>query len=133
MSAVFADTFYWLGLNHPGDSVHAQCLHFAHEYRGNLVTTTAVLLEYANSASKPPYRARAAAFLATAEADPQLRIVPLTPTLFQRGRAFYAQHKDKDWSLTDCISFVVMRDEGITEAATGDRDFEQAGFTALLK
>lgn len=133
MSAVFADTFYWLGLNQPGDSVHAKCLRFAHEYRGNLVTTTAVLLEYANSASKPPYRGRAAAFLAAAEADPQLKIVPLTPELFDRGRAFYAQHQDKDWSLTDCISFLVMRDEGIVEAATGDRDFEQAGFTALLK
>jgi hypothetical protein len=40
---------------------------------------------------------------------------------------------DKTWSLTDFISFVVMRREGITEALTGDRHFEQAGFVALLK
>jgi predicted nucleic acid-binding protein len=59
--------------------------------------------------------------------------VPLTAALFDRGRAFYQQHADKDWSLTDCISFLTMRDEGIVEAATGDRHFEQAGLTALLK
>jgi hypothetical protein len=41
--------------------------------------------------------------------------------------------RDKDWPLTDCISFVVMADEEITDALTGDRHFEQAGFVALLK
>jgi predicted nucleic acid-binding protein len=133
MSAVFADTFYFLGLTNPADSVHAKCLRFARQYGGDFVTTTAVLLEYANAASKPPYRERAAAFLESVAADPRVRIVPVTQSLFDRGRAFYAQHADKGWSLTDCISFVVMRDEGIAEAATGDRDFEQAGFTALLK
>ena len=50
-----------------------------------------------------------------------------------RGVALYAERPDKDWSLTDCISFVVMRKMDITEALTGDRHFEQAGFTALLK
>jgi predicted nucleic acid-binding protein len=40
---------------------------------------------------------------------------------------------DKEWPLTDCISFVVMAREGITEALTGDRHFEQVGFVPLLK
>jgi predicted nucleic acid-binding protein len=46
---------------------------------------------------------------------------------------FYHRHNDKKWSLTDCTSFVVMREMGITEALTGDTHFEQAGFVALLK
>jgi len=46
---------------------------------------------------------------------------------------FYRYRRDKDWPLTDCISFVVMEDEGISEALTGDKHFEQAGFKALLK
>jgi predicted nucleic acid-binding protein len=74
MSAVFADTFYFLGLTNPADSVHAKCLQFTQQHRGTLVTTTAVLLEYANSASKPPYRTRAASFLATIEANPRVRM-----------------------------------------------------------
>jgi hypothetical protein len=45
----------------------------------------------------------------------------------------YRQRADKDWSLTDCISFVVMRQRGLTEALTGDHHFEQAGFVALLR
>jgi hypothetical protein len=46
--------------------------------------------------------------------------------------ALYDARPDKDWSLTDCISFVVMGDERLTEALTGDRHFVQAGFVALL-
>jgi predicted nucleic acid-binding protein len=133
MSAVFADTFYFLGLTNPGDSVHAKCLHFAQQHRGGFLTTTAVLLECGNAAAKPPYRERAAALLESLAADPRVRVRPLTTSLYDRGRAFNAQYEDKEWSLTDCISFIVMRDEEVTEAATGDRDFEQAGFIALLK
>jgi uncharacterized protein len=40
--------------------------------------------------------------------------------------------RDKEWSLTDCISFVVMKERGLTEALTADHHFEQAGFKALL-
>jgi len=60
-------------------------------------------------------------------------VVGLDPHLYQRGINLYAQRPDKEWSLTDCISFVVMSDRGITEALTGDHHFEQAGFRALLK
>ena len=53
--------------------------------------------------------------------------------LFDRALNFYHRHSDKEWSLTDCTSFIVMRDQGIKEALTGDKHFEQAGFVALLK
>ena len=55
------------------------------------------------------------------------------PELFASGSDLYAQRLDKDWSLTDCISFVVMRERGIAEALTADHHFEQAGFTILLR
>jgi predicted nucleic acid-binding protein len=45
----------------------------------------------------------------------------------------YVNRPDKQWSLTDCISFVVMEREGIADALTGDKHFEQAGFNVLLK
>jgi len=60
-------------------------------------------------------------------------IVPPSEGLFGEGVAFYSRYQDKDWSLTDCISFLVMRKFGAREALTGDRHFEQAGFRALLK
>ena len=59
--------------------------------------------------------------------------VPANSHLFDRGVARYVERDDKAWSLTDCISFVVMEDLGITDALTADHHFEQAGFVAMLK
>ena len=65
--------------------------------------------------------------------DPRIKLVRLTPALLDRGIQRFRERADKEWPLTDCISFVVMEDEGITDALTGDQHFEQAGFKALLK
>lgn len=64
---------------------------------------------------------------------PGVRIVPYSDDLFTTGLDLYAHRPDKQWSLTDCVSFVVMDREGIAEALTGDHHFEQAGFAALSK
>lgn len=56
----------------------------------------------------------------------------LPSVLFSEGLLLYRDREDKEWSLTDCISFVVMEREGLTEALTGDHHFEQAGYGALL-
>jgi len=61
-----------------------------------------------------------------------MRVVTVEQKLFRRGLEFYRTHEDKEWGLTDCISFVVMGDNGLREAFTTDRHFEQAGFSALL-
>lgn len=63
----------------------------------------------------------------------ELTIVPASRQLLDEGVALYESRPDKDWSLTDCISFVVMQRIGISEALTADHHFEQAGFLALLK
>jgi hypothetical protein len=76
------------------------------------------------------------AFLATLEAvqgDPNTAVVGCREELLEAGVDLFRRHADKYWSLTDCISFVVMEREGISEALTGDKHFEQAGFVALLK
>jgi uncharacterized protein len=65
--------------------------------------------------------------------DARVTIIPPDNRLYDAGLELYKQRSDKDWSLTDCISFVVMRQRGIVEALTGDHHFEQAGFVALLK
>jgi predicted nucleic acid-binding protein len=71
--------------------------------------------------------------LAALRADPACTIVPPTQSLFEQGVDLYARRPDNGWSLTDCISFVVMQQHGVTQALTGDHHFEQAGFEALLK
>ena len=66
------------------------------------------------------------------ERDAELTIIPDSDALYRRGLELYGQRGDKHWSLTDCISFVVMEQEGLREALTGDRHFAQAGFVALF-
>ncbi|MBI1830457.1 MAG: hypothetical protein HYR84_03290 [Planctomycetes bacterium] len=67
------------------------------------------------------------------QADPDIKIVRSAPSLLQQAVVLYRARLDKHWSLTDCTSFVVMKDLAIAEALTGDHHFEQAGFIALLK
>ena len=52
--------------------------------------------------------------------------------LFEQAMQMYRDRDDKEWSLTDCVSFVIMKDQNIGEGLTADHHFEQAGFIALL-
>ena len=92
-----------------------------------------VLVELADGcASTAQRRAGAAEAVNVLRNNPDVTIIPCTELLFQQGMGLYQQRPDKDWSLTDCISFVVMQRDGISEALTGDKHFEQAGFVALF-
>jgi predicted nucleic acid-binding protein len=65
--------------------------------------------------------------------DPNVVIVSQTSKQFREALAFYALHEDKQWGLTDCASFLLMRHRKLTEALTHDHHFEQAGFKALRR
>ena len=130
---VFADTHYFIALLSTRDAAHARAARWQlDENIRELVTTSWVLIELADSMNLPREREVAAEFIAQLRAAPETRIVPLSEELMWKGFELYRGRRDKEWSLTDCISFVVMGDEGLTEALTGDRHFKQAGFTALL-
>jgi hypothetical protein len=98
-----------------------------------IVTTGFVLLELGNACARVKDHADFLALVAGMRASPRVKIVPLNSELFNRGLARMRERSDKDWLLTDCNSFVVMVEEGLHEALTGDQHFEQAGFKALLK
>ena len=67
------------------------------------------------------------------EADPNALVIPASQQLFRQGYRLFANRHDKQWSLTDCTSFVVMEEHGLTDALSSDHHFEQAGFNVLLK
>lgn len=98
-----------------------------------MVTTAWVLTEVGDALSAPENRPAFLELLGLLQDSPDARILGPTDELFKRGIKLFRQRMDKEWSLTDCISFVVMNDERVTDALTGDRHFEQAGFCALLK
>jgi predicted nucleic acid-binding protein len=133
MKHVFADTFYYLALLNPGGDDHEAAVSYTAQFSGRIVTTAWVITELANALARARNRALFLELLRDLQNDPRVTIFPPEPARFQRGIDLYAQRPDKDWSLTDCISFVVMEQEGLSDALTGDHHFEQAGFTPVLK
>jgi hypothetical protein len=133
MRQVFADTYYFLALWNPDDEGHVKALAFTDDYQEAMVSTDWVMVELADALARPPNRSKFMVLYRLLQTKTDLTIVPLSRSLLEQGLALYEQRVDKEWSLTDCISFIVMKQASITEALTGDRHFEQAGFTALLK
>ena len=98
-----------------------------------VVVTDYVFVELGNFFAESRYRGRVPAFVRQLRGDPTVEVIPASQSLLDKGLEPYEQRPDKEWSLTDCISFVVMREHGLTEALTSDHHFEQAGFRALLR
>ncbi len=135
MKSLFLDTSYAIALSAANDAHHEVAVMLAEKLKASaapLITTRAVLIEIGNALSKPRYRQAAVRLLNALELDPQVEIKPLTEELYGRAFQLYRERPDKKWSLTDCLSFVVMEERQMTQALTADDDFRQAGFTALL-
>lgn len=133
---VFLDASYAIALSSPGDAHHRRALELADAMEAagtRLVTTRAVLLEIGNALAKARYRSAAIGLLRALEADPSMEIIPLSEVLFARAFQLFQERPDKEWGLIDCVSCVVMRDAGLTEALTADEHFRQMGFRAWLR
>jgi predicted nucleic acid-binding protein len=130
---VFADTYYFLALLSARDSAHQRAVQFTHSFTRQLLTTAWIITEVADGMTTVAERARFVAFFDRLSRNATVTIELCSPVLFDLGMAMYRQRLDKEWSLTDCISFVVMEQHQVREALTGDHHFEQAGFVALLK
>jgi predicted nucleic acid-binding protein len=133
MNAVFADTFYFLALVNPKDQAHQRALDFSAAFDGTIVTSTWVLMEVGDALCRVPDRQTYLNLLDQLANDANAELVPASQAHFEKATALFAQRADKDWSMTDCTSFVIMQDRGLTDAITGDKHFVQAGFVALLR
>jgi uncharacterized protein len=129
---VFADTLFWLALVVKQDQYHPRAQQWSLRIGGRIVTTVPVLLETANALARPAWRAAGVALIDHLLQRSDVEVVPLSIDLWQRGWNLYRDRPDKGWSLTDCLSFLVMQDSGLADALTADEHFRQAGFRALL-
>jgi hypothetical protein len=129
---IFLDTGYLLALVNTRDKYHTAAVATASEVRPPFLTTEAVLVELGNALSRSAWRALGIATLRALRLDPDITLLPVDHELFERAVAFYSARIDKDWGLTDCISFVVMQEQHLTDVLTTDHHFQQAGFHNLL-
>ena len=135
MKAVFADTFYWVALTNPADPQFGPALELDQELAGAAIfTTDEVLSEFLTFFGGDSWlRDRAARTVVMLLQDPEVRVIPQSRDSFLAGLDLYRARPDKGYSPTDCISMQTMRREGLTDALTNDRHFEQEGFRALFR
>lgn len=133
---VFLDTAYAIALSSTSDRHHEQALLLSEELEADsarLVTTHAIVIEIGDALAKLRYRQASVDLLGALEADPNMEIVPMTEGLYRTAAQLYRSRADKEWGMTDGISFTVMKQRAIRSALTTDEHFVQAGFDALLR
>ena len=86
-----------------------------------------------NYLAKERNRRLYAPFVGDLRKEPRVETHPAEEETFSQAAVLYGRRSDKAWSMTDCLSFVIMKRDGLVEALTTDHHFEQAGFTILLK
>jgi uncharacterized protein len=128
----FADAAYYLALLNVRDELHDRAVAVTPGLSGRLLTTTWVLTEVADALSQPMFRSTVVELIEALRRDPLVTVVPANQELFDRGLDLYAHRSDKNWSLTDCISCVVMQQYDLVDVLTSDHHFEQMGFRSLL-
>ncbi len=133
MMRVFADAFFYLALLNPRDRAHGAACDWAKRRDLAFVTTEFVLLEVADALSAPSTRKTASALLRKLRSDEDTHVVVVSPDILEEALLLFEQRPDKAWSLTDCTSFVVMQQQRLEDALTGDQHFEQAGLRALMR
>jgi predicted nucleic acid-binding protein len=132
---VFLDTSYIVALVHVKDPHHERAKSLDAELlreKALSILHWGVLLEIADGFARTDRRAKGYALLERLETEDRYHISPISEDLLDEALALYRARTDKDWGLTDCISFVLMKHEGVAEALTADIHFRQAGFKALL-
>lgn len=127
------DTVFVQALLNRTDQHHAAAKHWAPRVRDarEVWVTEAVLVEIGNALCAGN-RAAAVNFIGQAYQTSNMHVVTVDTAHLMRAVELYRDRPDKTWSLTDCISFVVMREQGLTEALTADHHFAQAGFDPVL-
>lgn len=136
MRLVFADSCYWIALLHPQDNLHGKVQSLIPDLTGSLIVTSdAILTEVLDhfSGKGGHFRKIAGEYVQQVSSNLRVKIVKHEPDKFRDAVAFYIQHGDKEWSMVDCLSMLLMREEGINDVLTSDHHFTQAGFSILIK
>jgi len=132
---VFLDTAYVNARINTRDQWHEAAVRWERKLAADwrqLITTEFVLVEIADGLAAVRFRLQAGQVIAALQASALVEIIPASSDLFTAALELYQSRPDKDWGLTDCASFVVMRERALSEALTTDEHFRQAGFRALL-
>jgi uncharacterized protein len=127
------DTSGLLCFHHRAEASHAEAVQFFQaaplRLTHNYVLAEFIALAQARGLPRQP----ALAFVADLQDNTAAQVIYVGEALHRAAVAHLQQRPDKDWSLCDAVSFLLMSEHRILEALTTDHHFEQAGFVRLLK
>ncbi len=131
MTALFVDTGAWYAIMNREDAHHSEAVDFLSGTSRLLLTTNYVVVETVNLLNARVGHGPAARFLERLHSSKIATVHHISPSEHSEAETFFVAHRDKDFSLADCSSFVVMKELGLTDAFTFDRHFAQAGFARV--
>lgn len=130
---ILIDTGYLLGLLCPSDELHQRAVAWSASLNARLLVTEYVVLETVNALKHPTMRPRVHQVLDHIFSDTAYEFVMVDRELLSEALRLHRERPDKYWSLTDCVSFILMWQRGLEQALAYDEHFEQAGFDPLLR
>ena len=133
---VFVDSFAWIAAINKSDNYHKISLNtidYLLNRKVKLITSNYVIIETINALSKVEFRKAVIEFIGKLKKSPSIEIIRITDEMYDNAWKLYKERMDKDWGITDCTSFEVMRIFNIKKAFTNDKHFEQAGFSLMVK
>jgi len=136
MRRVFVDTSAFIALLDPRDDCHDHAVHIEQalsSQTAQLVTTNFVLDETYTGLRGKIQHSAILRFRDSVRQSQRLKVVRITEALEDQAWEIFARYDDKDFSFTDCTSFAVMQQLGITTAFAFDEHFGQFGFTPVLE
>jgi predicted nucleic acid-binding protein len=133
---IFMDTAFLLAVVDDSDKYHEITKESYKQLimgKWSIVTTEAILIEFGNGLSTIKWRQVAHKWLTRIRKSHTIfTVVSATREILDKAIELYGSRLDKEWGLTDCVSFVVMQEYALTKALMADHHFEQAGYEITL-
>lgn len=128
---VFVDTGAWFALSIASDPDHESAKQFVSANREPLMTTDYVVDELLTLFVVRGEKAKGIEWLREVLDAANIELVQIERTLFDLACQAYAEFADKEWSFTDCTSYAVMQQRGVTKAFSFDKQFRQFGIVQV--
>jgi uncharacterized protein len=134
MKRVFFDTSFIIALETADDQNHESALKYWQNIittLPTLVTTSYILGEVVTFFNNRNRHAKAVEIGSRLISSPSIQLIHVDEALFNEAWEYFTKHEDKSYSLTDCISFIILKRLRIQTSLTFDKHFVQAGFKKL--
>ena len=138
MTPIFADTSGWANLldrSQPFHPLTVKLYQLARQNGQKIITTNYIITELVALLTSPLRipRKTTIALIQSLKSSPYVEVIHIDSDLNTKAWTLLKNRVDKEWSLVDCSSFIVIQEMRIFEALTTDHHFEQAGFIRLLQ